>query len=238
ETLVSTLQANPKHLIAGCNCYIDHVPAGVRDPNAVPGPYQPTSHQKLIHEFQTVTVKGDVYALGILAAVFPVSQICSLFDTIAAREVFDHYIEFENPYGFDFSRRAYGNDVSFLSELALRSGELVQVGEPLVVCRASPDSMTVNAQRHHRWQYWLQYVWAIRSAWTRCRSLSPRMDALIGAVDARVSLCDTFYSLERRQWPREGNLFKIIRAVWFLVWQDRRLRKSVSPQSIGRWLGD
>jgi hypothetical protein len=190
----------------------------------------------LLHDFPTTRLRGDAYALGILAAVFPVSQICSLFDTAAAREVFDHYIEFENPYGFDYSRRAYGNDVSFLSELALRSGEVTQVGEPLVVCRASPDSMTVNARRDHLWQYWLQYVWAIRSAWTRCRGLSPRMETLIRVADGRVHLCDTFYSLQRKRWPRHGNPAKIVSAMWFLLRHDRRLNRRVSPATIQAWL--
>lgn len=235
ETLVEVLRENPSHLIAGCNAYSETIPeAGPKcgDASIKTG----IESRRLLHDFPTVKVRGDEYALGILAAVFPVSQICSLFDTVAAREVFDHYIQFENPYGFDFSRRAYGNDVSFLSELGLRSGELYQIGEPLVVCRASPDSMTVNAHRDHRWQYWLQYVWAIRHAWTRCQNLSPRMAALIRVVDDRVSFCDTFYSLKKGKWPREFSPVKLVRALWFLFRHDRRKNAEVSPATIKHWL--
>ena len=235
ETLVQVLQENPSHLIAGCNAYSETIPETV--PRSGPDQIKTGVESRfLLHEFPTVKVRGDEYALGILAAIFPVSQICSLFNTEAAREVFDHYIQFENPYGFDFSRRAYGNDVSFLSELGLRSGELFLIGEPLVACRASPDSMTVNAHRDHRWQYWLQYVWAIRQAWTRCRHLSPRMDVLIRVVDDRVSFCDTVYSLKNGKWPREFNPLKIFRTLWFLVWHDRRKNSKASPATLQAWL--
>ncbi|MEO7298755.1 MAG: glycosyltransferase [Verrucomicrobiota bacterium] len=235
ETLVKVLQENPSHLIAGCNAYSETIAEAVEkfsDKSVKTG----IESRRLLHVFPTVKVRGDEYALGILAAVFPVSQICSLFDTNAAKDVFDNYIQFQNPYGFDFSRRAYGNDVSFLSELGLRSGELIQVGGPLVSCRASPASMTVNAHRDHRWQYWLQYVWAIRVAWTRCKNLSPRMNALIRVVDDRVSLCDTVYSLKNGKWPREFNPVKMFRAVWFLIRHDRRKNADVSPATIQAWL--
>ncbi|MEO6035751.1 MAG: glycosyltransferase [Verrucomicrobiota bacterium] len=235
EKLVQVLEANPAHLIAGCNAFSETIPetvSGTGQEKIKTG----VASRVLLHDFPTVKVRGDEYALGILAAVFPVSQICSLFNTEAAREVFDHYIQFENPYGFDFSRRAYGNDVSFLSELALRSGELIQLGEPLVACRASPESMTVNARRDHRWQYWLQYVWAIRHAWTRCLPLSPRMNALVRVVDDRVSFCDTFYSWKNGKWPREFSPIKILRAVWFLIRHDRRKNPLVTPATIQAWL--
>jgi glycosyltransferase involved in cell wall biosynthesis len=235
ETLVAVLQDNPRHLIAGCASSVEEMlPASEPSKPATASP----GSRRLQHGFPTVKLKGDEYALGILAGVFPVNQICNLWDVTAARDVFDHYINFDNPYGFDFSRHAYGNDVSFLSELGLRSGELVQVGEPLVVCRGSPKSMTVTATREHRWQFWLQYVWATRSAWRRCRNLSPRMETLIRVADDRVSLCDTMYSLKKRRWPRELNPMKIFRAAWFLRHNDRRLNKNVSPGTIQRWLAE
>jgi glycosyltransferase involved in cell wall biosynthesis len=233
EALVGDLQRNPLQLIAVCNGYSETLPATVHhDKSILTG----EASRVPLHRFPSGKVKGDVHALGILAAVYPVSQICGLWNTEAAREVFDHYIEFENPYGFDFSRHAYGNDVSFMSELGLRSGELTVHGEPLVACRASPDSMTVNAHRTHRWQYWLQYVWAIRSAWRRCRLLSPRMDALIRVVDDRVSLCDFVYSMKRGRFPREFNPFKIIRAAWFARREDYRMNKNVGPASLEAYL--
>jgi glycosyltransferase involved in cell wall biosynthesis len=236
ETLVGILESNAPHLVAGCSSYFD-----VCEPSA-PGqtvsfkPYVPTARQSPLHQFPTLKLRGDEYALGILAGVFPVNQINSLFDTLVAREVFDHYIEFENPYGFDFSRQAYGNDVAFLSELALRSGELVQIGEPLTVVRASPTSMTSSAHRTHRLQFWLQYTWACRAAWKRCAHLSPRMDLLIRVADDRVSFCDLLYSLRRGRWPRFFSIRKIIRALRFLARYDRRLRKEVSPATIQSFL--
>jgi glycosyltransferase involved in cell wall biosynthesis len=235
EALVEVLRQNPSQLIAACNAYSETLPATVSN-SGVKNLRTGEASRVLLHEFPTCKVKGDEFALGILAAVFPVSQICGLWDTAAAREVFDHYIEFENPYGFDFSRHAYGNDVSFMSELGLRSGELVVLSEPLVACRASPSSMTVNAHRSHRWQYWLQYVWAIRSAWRRCRSLSPRMDALIRVVDDRVSLCDFVYSLKNNRLPREFSPVKIARALWFAYHDDYRLNKKVGPASLAEYL--
>jgi glycosyltransferase involved in cell wall biosynthesis len=236
ETLVGILERNPPHLIAGCNSYIDYCEGRKLNEAVDFRSYTPTPRQRLLHEFPTMKLKADEYALGILAAVYPVNQINSLFDTAVAREVFDHYIEFENPYGFDFSRQAYGNDVAFLSEMALRSGEVVELGDPLTVVRDSPASMTTNARRSHQWQFWLQYTWAAKSAWTLCRHLSPRMSTLIRVADDRVSFCDTFYSLLKGRWPRAVNPVKFTRALWFLRRQDRRLNKNVSPATIQAWL--
>jgi glycosyltransferase involved in cell wall biosynthesis len=236
ETLVGTLEKNPPHLIAGCNSYIDVYQEKPRETPPAFRPYTASPHQKLLHEFSTLKLKGDTYALGILAGVFPLNQISSLFDTVTAREVFDHYIQFENPYGFDFSRHAYGNDVAFLSEMALRSGEVMELGEPLTIVVDSPASMTTNAQRSHRWQFRLQYTWASRAAWTRCRQFSPRMDALIKVADDRASFCDTMYSFQKRQWPREWNPAKFVRALWFLRKYDRRLNRNVSPAILEAWL--
>lgn len=233
EALLGSFRQDPSKLIAVCNAYSETLAATVRhDPRIVTG----EASRVPLHQFPNGRIKGDVLALGILAAVYPVSQICGLWNTAAAREVFDHYIEFENPYGFDFSRRAYGNDVSFMSELGLRSGEVTVLGEPLVACRASPESMTVNAHKTHRWQYWLQYVWAIRSAWRRCRTLSPRMEALIRVVDDRVSLCDFVYSLQQKRVPREFNPVKITRALWFARREDYRLNKKAGPASLEAYL--
>src|ERR1700677_1589688 len=116
ETLLGLLEKNPGQVIASCNAYSETLPAAVADANAKDVRTGEAS-RFLIHHFPTGKVKGAVYALGILAAGYPVSQICGLWNIETAREVFDHYIDFENPYGFNFSRHAYGNDVSFMSEL-------------------------------------------------------------------------------------------------------------------------
>lgn len=234
ETLVEVLEKNPSHLITGCNAFSELLPETVQKPGS--GLITGVQSRKLLHEFPSVKVKGDEFALGVLAAVFPVSQVCFLYRTDAARQAFDRYINFENPYGFDFSRRAYGNEISLNSELALRSKDIILTGKPLAVCRASPDSMTVTAQRSHRWEYWLAYVWAIRCAWQHCRDLSPRMEKLLGVVDARVSLCDFFFSIGKKRFPREASPLKMIRALWFLWREDRRFNKRVGPETLQNWL--
>ena len=228
------LEENPSQVIAGANAYTEMLPETTA--GSASAVVTGEKSRGLLHHFDTVQVKGDVLALGILAAVFPVSQLCYLVRTEAGKDVFDHYMQFENPYGFDFLKRAYGNDVSYASELGLRSGEVMMIGEPLSVCRASPASMTVNAHRNHRWQYWLQYVWAIRFAWRRCRDLSPRMDSLIRVVDDRVSLCETVYALKNKKMPKEFCPIKIARAIWFIKFEDRRMNPKVGAASLEAWL--
>lgn len=234
EKLAAVLEENPTHLITGCNAYSELLPETAKQSNSALVTGIASRHP--LHEFPSVTVKGDEFALGVLAAVFPVSQVCFLYRTDAARQAFDRYINFENPYGFDFSRRAYGNEISLNSELALRAGEIALTSEPLSVCRASPDSMTVTAQKSHRWEYWLAYVWAIRCAWEHCRDMSPRMNILLRVIDDRVCFCDFFYSITKKRLPKEVNLVKIIRAVVFLRFDDRRLNKKVGPGRIQIWL--
>ena len=237
ETLVAVLQKHPKDLLAGCNAYRYYLPD---DPATTIEPAnldQPDPKWELLNErYPTSRLKGDAYALGIFAKIFPVTQMCNLFLTQAAREVFDHYIDIPNPYGFDYSRLAYGNDVAFLSELGLRSGELVQVGEPLVVARSTSGSLTERLIHTNRWQYWLQYTYAFYAGWSQCRRLSPRMDALIRAAEHRVHFCDFFYSFKKRRWPRAGNPFKAARAVWFILREDRHIRKDASPATMEAWL--
>lgn len=235
ETLLGMLERNPSQLIAACNAYSETLPAtvaGMEGKNILTG----EASRFLLHHFPSGRIKADVFALGILTAVYPVSPICAMYDTAKARDVIQHYIDFDNPYGFNFSRKAYGNDVAFMSELGLLSGEVEVCSEPLVACRASPSSMTVNAHRDHRWQYWLAYVWAIRASWERCRGLSPRMDAAIQVVDDRVRLCDFVYSLKKKSLPKQFNPWKILRAMWFVAREDFRINKKVGPASLEAYL--
>ncbi|HWW01030.1 MAG TPA: glycosyltransferase [Candidatus Acidoferrum sp.] len=237
ETLVRVLLDNPKDLLAGCNAFRYYLPDDPKTPIEPANLDQPNPKWELLNErYATARLKGDAYALGIFAKIFPVTQMCNLFVTAAAREVFDHYIDIPNPYGFDYSRLAYGNDVAFLSELGLRSGELVQVGEPLVVARSTSGSLTERLIHTNRWQYWLQYTYAFYAGWSQCRQLSPRMGALIRAAADRVHFCDFFYSLKKRRWPRAGNPFKAARAVWFILREDRHVRKDASAETMERWL--
>ncbi len=51
------------------------------------------------------------YSEGIFLRRFPLTQICSVYETNAAREVFDRHIQVENPRNYDYERYPYGNDV-------------------------------------------------------------------------------------------------------------------------------
>ena len=237
ERLAGVLDANPRDLLAGCNAYRYYIPS---DPKAHIAPADldnPDPAWKWLNEpYETARIRGDVYALGIFAKIYPVTQMCNLFVTQAARDVFDHYISFENPYGFDYSRLAYGNDVAFLSEMGMRSGELVQVGEPLVVARSTPNSLTERLIHTNRWQYWLQYTYAFYEGWSKCRTLSPRVPALVSAAEDRVHFCNLFYSVTNRKWPHFANPFKALRAVWFILREDRHIRKDASAGTLEQWL--
>lgn len=237
EVLLGALEKNPKHLLAGCNAYRYYYPT---DPNIPVPPAnldQPDPSWELLNElYPTATIKGDTYALGIFAKVYPVTQMCNLFRTDAVKQVFDNYINLDNPYGFDYSRMAYGNDVAFLSEMGLRSGELVQVGEPLVVARSTPTSMTERLIKKDRWQYWLQYTWAFYYGWSKCRNLSPRMDKLISLAMDRVNFCNLPYGAKNRLWPKHGNPFRATRALWFILRHDRHFKKDAGPESLEAYL--
>jgi glycosyltransferase involved in cell wall biosynthesis len=237
EVLHGVLQKNPSHLLAGCNAYRYYYPA---DPN-LPVPKanldQPHPEWELLNElYPAATVKGDAYALGIFAKIYPVTQMCSLYQTSAVKSVFDHQIHIENPFGFDYSCAAYGNDVQFLSELGLRSGELVQVGDPLVVARSTSTSLTERLIKKDRWQYWLQYTWSFYQGWSRCRQLSPRMDTLSQLALDRVHFCNIPYALKNRLKPKFANPFRAARALWFILRHDRHFKKDAGPASMEAYL--
>jgi len=237
EVLAGNLDRNPKHLLSGCNAYRYYYPT---DPN-VPVPKADLSNpdpswEWLNAPYPTATVKGDAYALGIFAKVYPVTQMCSLYRIEAVKQVFDHQIHIENPFGWDYSRAAYGNDVQFLSELGLRSGELIQVGDALVVARSTPTSLTERLIKKDRWQYWLQYTWSFYQGWSRCRGLSPRIDKMIELALDRVHFCNIPYALKNRLWPKHANPFRAARALWFILRHDRHFKKDAGPSSMEAYL--
>jgi len=237
EVLHGVLRQNPSHLLAGCNAYRYYYP----DDPSIPVPKanldQPHPEWELLNElYPTARIKGDAYALGIFSKIYPVTQMCSLYRTSAVKAVFDHQIHIENPFGFDYSRAAYGNDVQFLSELGLRSGELVQVGDPLVVARSTPTSLTERLIKKDRWQYWLQYSWSFYQGWSRCRNLSPRMDTLLQLALDRVHFCNLAYALKNRLKPKHANPFRAARALWFILRHDRHFKKDAGPASMEAYL--
>ena len=72
------------------------------------------------------------YSEGIFLRRFPLTQICAVYETAAARTVFDRHIRFENPRDYDYARHPYGNDVGYLSELAMDGDGVELVGDRLV----------------------------------------------------------------------------------------------------------
>jgi glycosyltransferase involved in cell wall biosynthesis len=236
EKLVEPLQRNPNCLIATCGTLKQYLPEEGKSPGTRTAPRSSAPRRRPLHSFSSAVVKGDEYSLGIFASIFPVTPTCSLFDVKVAREVFDHYIHIENPYGFDYSRQAYGNDAAFLCEMGLRSGDLVVVGEPLVVLCSTTQSLTVVLQRENIWEYWLRYLFALRAAWIHCRHLSPRMEALIRVVEDRVHFCDTFYWVTRKRWPRDRHLLRLFRALWFIIRYDRHINRHASSATMRRWV--
>ncbi|MBP7826187.1 MAG: glycosyltransferase [Verrucomicrobia bacterium] len=237
EVLRGALVQNPTHWLAGCNAYRYYYSA---DPNLPVPPATldpPDPSWGLLNErYATATIKGDAYALGIFAKVYPVTQMCNLFRTAAVKQVFDNYIQLENPFGFDYARMAYGNDVAFLSEMGLRSGELVQVGDPLVVARSTPNSLTERLIKKDRWQYWLQYTWAFYYGWSKCRALSPRMNTLINLALDRVHFCNIPYGVKNGRWPRYRNPFRAARALGFILRHDRHFKKDAGPDTMEAYL--
>jgi|GEM_PF-2086690 len=241
EVLKNTLDENPAHLLAGCATYYECLPGEERSIDLLDA-HRPrtrdtgTAARIPYHSFETIRLPADAFALGLLAGVFPFNQICNLYRTGPTRKVFDRHIHIDNPYGFDYARVPYGNDIGFVSELALLSGEVVQCGEPLVVLRESENSMTRNALRKHRWRFWLQYVWAAYAAWKRCADLGPRIGSIIGVARDRLHVCDLLYSLGNGRLPHGFHPIAMMRALHFIYTVDKRKNPGTTPQTLIDWL--
>lgn len=130
------------------------------------------------------------YSEGIFLRRFPLTQICALYETSAARDVFDRHIQIENPRGFDFERHPYGNDVGFLSELAMAGGGVELLGERLVSLVDSEGSMTRRGTREHVWQMRWQYTYAFLRVWRWWAEQGvPDSDRLVAMAERRLALC-------------------------------------------------
>ncbi len=105
------------------------------------------------------------FSEGMFWRRFPLTQICAVYETAAAREVFDRHIQFENPRGYDYNRHPYGNDVGYLSELAHAGGGIELLGEQLVTLVDSGSSMTRRGTREHVWQMRWQYTFNQLRVW-------------------------------------------------------------------------
>ncbi|KRE57155.1 hypothetical protein ASG70_01630 [Phycicoccus sp. Soil748] len=140
------------------------------------------------------------YSEAIFTRRMPLTQICAVYRTDAARRVFDRHIRFDNPLGIDYNRFPYGNDVGFLSELASEGDGVELVGQRLVTLVDSSSSMTRRGGREHMWQMRWQYTFNQYRVWSwwaergvpgaeRLRTLGQRRLALcelaLGRTDAR-----------------------------------------------------
>jgi len=147
------------------------------------------------------------YSEGIFLRRFPLTQICAIYETEAARTVFDRHIDFENPRGYDFARHPYGNDVGFLSELAMKGGGVELLGSRLVTLVDSGSSMTRRGTREHLWQMRWQYTFNFLRVWRWWRDLGvPDAARLVALAERRLALCSLMLGgVERRRpltYPR------------------------------------
>lgn len=130
------------------------------------------------------------YSEGIFLRRFPLTQICGVYETEAARSVFDRHIDLENPRGYDFARYPYGNDVGFLSELAMRGGGVELLGDRLVTLVDSGSSMTRRGTGDHLWQMRWQYTFNFLRVWLWWRESGvPGASRLVEMAERRLALC-------------------------------------------------
>ena len=130
------------------------------------------------------------YSEGMFLRRIPLTQICATYETEAARAVFDRHIDIDNPRGYDYVRHPYGNDVGFLSELAMEGGGVELLGERLVTLVDSSASMTRRGTRDHVWQMRWQYTYASRRVWAWWAERGVQFaDGLLTLADRRLSLC-------------------------------------------------
>ncbi len=144
------------------------------------------------------------YSEAIFTRRLPLTQICAVYETAAAREVFDRHIEFENPRGLDWNRFPYGNDVGFLSELAAAGEGVELLGERLVTLVDSTSSMTRRGGREHLWQMRWQYTYNQLRVWRWWAERGvPGAERLRGLGERRLALCSIVWGGDRaRLQPR------------------------------------
>jgi glycosyltransferase involved in cell wall biosynthesis len=159
--------------------------------------------------------KGVISALefseGMFMRRFPLTQICAIYETKTAREVFDRHIQFENPRGYDYNRHPYGNDVGFLSELAMAGGGVEQLGKRLVTLVDSTASMTRRGTREHIWQMRWQYTFNQLRVWRWWAEREVPGAARLRALgERRLALCSLMLGGRDRLAP--SNYVKGLRA--------------------------
>ncbi len=135
-------------------------------------------------------VTAAEYSEGIFTRRFPLTQICAVYGTEAARDVFDRHIQFENPRDLDYNRYPYGNDVGFLSELAAAGDGVELLGERLVTLVDSTSSMTRRGGHEHLWQMRWQYTYNQLRVWRWWAASGMSGAARLQALgERRLALC-------------------------------------------------
>lgn len=130
------------------------------------------------------------FSEGMFMRRFPLTQICAVYEVAAAREVFDRHIQFENPRNYDYNRHPYGNDVGYLSELAMAGNGVELLGEQLVTLVDSGSSMTRRGTREHVWQMRWQYTFNQLRVWRWWAERGvPGADRLRDMGERRLALC-------------------------------------------------
>lgn len=133
------------------------------------------------------------FSVGIFLRRYSLNQINGIYKTAAAREVFDRHVDIENPFGFDYSRQAYGNDVGFLSELAMSGGGVELIGERLTRLVLSRTSMTRAAMAQRRWQFRWQYTYNFLRVWRWWQAAGvASIRPWISVAERRLALCELF----------------------------------------------
>jgi len=174
------------------------------------------------------------YSEGIFLRRFPISQICSVYETNAAREVFDRHIQVENPRGYDYERHPYGNDVGFLSELGAEGGGVELVGERLVTLVLSSSSMTRRALRDHIWQHRWQYTFNFLRVWRWWAARGvPDAGRLCGLAERRLALCSLMLGGFGDRF-RPANYAKALRAYVEFRQLDYQVTHSTLDEHRGR----
>jgi glycosyltransferase involved in cell wall biosynthesis len=130
------------------------------------------------------------FSEGMFMRKFPLTQICAIYETKTAREVFERHVQFDNPRGYDYNRHPYGNDVGFLSELAQAGNGVELLGERLVTLVDSTSSMTGRGTREHIWQMRWQYTFNQLRVWRWWTERGvPGAQRLCGMGERRLALC-------------------------------------------------
>jgi len=130
------------------------------------------------------------FSLGIFLRRYSLNQVNGIYETAAARRIFDRHMAIDNPLGFDYLTYPYGNDVGFLSELGVEGGGVEVLGERLVTLVLSRRSMTRFAMGTHLWQFRWQYTWSFYRVWRRWQQQGvPGAARLARLAERRLALC-------------------------------------------------